>query len=130
MEDGVRNPTKKVIKLKEMRSEEMTSQSKSIFSTIDASVENLPRNVREQLHLMVVMASGVDADSDMLASLWDVVRNYQFLLGWCLGLDTSPLGLFLSIIGVLSLIILLLASLSCPRTVNNAGESSKPEGNV
>ena len=87
----------KYFKLEDMRSEEMTSQRKSIVSTIYASVEDLPRTVREQLRLMVVMASGVAADSEMLASLWDVVRNYQFLLVGCLGLDTSPQGLFLSI---------------------------------
>ena len=122
----------KDFKLEEMRPEEMTSQNKSIFSTIHASVDILPRTVREQLRLMVVMASGVAADLEMLASLWDVVRNYQFLLliAWCLGLDTSPLGLFCSIIGVLSLIILLFAFLSYRRTVNNLGGSSKLEGNV
>ena len=75
----------KFIKLKEMRSEEMTSPSKSIFSTIDTSVENLPRTIREQLLLMAVLASGVAASSEMLANLWDVVRNYQYLLAWCVG---------------------------------------------
>ena len=116
----------KYFKLEEMRPEDMTSQSKSIFSTIHASVDILPRTVREQLRLMVVMASGVAADSEMLASLWDVVRNNQVLLVWCLGLDASPVGRFLSIREVLSLIILLLAFLSYRRTVNNLGESSKP----
>ena len=73
----------KVGKLKEMRSEEMTSRSKSIFSTIDASVEVLPTTVRQRLHLMVVMTSGVAADSEMLASLWDVVSKYQYLSACC-----------------------------------------------
>ena len=85
------------IKLKEMRQEEMTPQSMSIFSTIDASVENLPRAVREKLYLMVVLASGVTANSEMLASLWDVVRSYQYLPVWCVALYTSPLGVFLCI---------------------------------
>ena len=88
---------KKCIKLKDMRQEEMTSQSKSIFSTIDASVDNLSRAVREQLHLMVVLASGVPASSEMLASLWNVVRSYQYLPVWCVCLYTSLLGLFLCI---------------------------------
>ena len=116
-------------KLKEMRSEEMTSQSKSIFSTIDASVDILPRTVREQLLLMVVLASGVNASSGMLANLWDVVRNYQYLSAWFVGLCTSPLWGFFPL-GVLPLITLLLASLSYRRTVNNLGESSQPGGNV
>ena len=80
-------------KLKEMRSEEMTSRSKSIFSIIDASVEDLPTTVRQQLHLMVVLASGVAANSEMLASLWNVVRNYQYMFACCVGLYGSPLGL-------------------------------------
>ena len=115
---------KKYIKLKEMRSEEM----KSIFSTIDASVDILPRIVREQLLLMAVLASGVAASSDMLASLWDVVRNYQYLSAWFVGLYTSPLWGFFSLGVLIQLITLLLASLSYPRTVNNLGESSKPGG--
>ena len=53
------------------------SQSKSIFSTIDASIDILPRTVQEQLLLMAVLASGVAVSSEMLASLWDVVRNYS-----------------------------------------------------
>ena len=95
------NLQNKYTKLKEMRSEEMTSQRKSIFSTIDASVDFLPRTVRERLLLMVVLASGVAASSDMLASLWGVVRNYQYLFAWCVGLFTSPLELFSVLIGVL-----------------------------
>ena len=70
----VHESLRKKNKLKYMRSEEM-SQSKSIFSTIDASVDILPRTVREQLLLMAVLATGVTASSEMLASLWDVVRN-------------------------------------------------------
>ena len=68
---------KQVVKLKELRSEDMTLRGKSIFSTINASVEDLPRTVRKQLHVMMVLASGVAANSEMLASLLDVVRNYQ-----------------------------------------------------
>ena len=91
--------------VKYMRSEEMSHQSKSIFSTIHASVDILPRTVQEQLLLMAVLATGVTASSEMLASLWDVVRNYQYLSAWYIGLYTSPRGLVLSIIGVvLSLI--------------------------
>ena len=95
---------KKKNKLKYMRSEEM-SQSKSIFATIDASVDVLPRTVQEQLLLMAVLASGVAASPEMLASLWDVVRHCQYLSVWCIGLYTSPVGLFLytpSIIEALS----------------------------
>ena len=120
----------KYIKLKEMRPEKMTPQAKSIFSTIDASVENLPRTVREQLHLMVVLASGVTASSEMLANLWDVVRSYHYLSVWCVGLYTSPLGLFSVLVGVLPLLTLLRASLSYRRTVNKLGESSKPGDGV
>ena len=72
----VHESLKKKNKLRYMRSEEM-SQSKSIFSTIDTSVDILPRTVQEQLLLMAVLASGVAASSEMLASLWDVVRNYS-----------------------------------------------------
>ena len=114
---------KKYIKLKEMRSEEM----KSIFSTIDASVDILTRTVREQLHLVAVLTSGVAARYDMLASLWDVVRKYQYLSAWFVGFYTSPLWAFFSP-GVLPLITLLLASLSYRRTVDNVGDSSKPGG--
>ena len=86
---------KKKSKLKDMRSE-MSHGSKSIFSTIDASVDILPRTVQEQLLLMAVLASGVTASSEMLASLWDVVRNYQYLSAWCIGLYTLLLELLLS----------------------------------
>eukprot|EP00903_Cladosiphon_okamuranus_P006182 g6079.t1 len=42
-----------------------------LFSTMDASVCDLPSNQREQLQLMAVMASGVVATPEMFANLWD-----------------------------------------------------------
>ena len=44
-----------------------------LFSTMDASLCDLPSTQQEQLQLMAVMASGVVATSEMLANLWDQV---------------------------------------------------------
>lgn len=44
-----------------------------LFSAIDTSFLGLPSNQQEQLQLMAVMASGVAATSEMLASLWNQV---------------------------------------------------------
>ena len=64
----------KRIKLREIRSVEVASEHKNIFSTIEASADDLPSTIRKQLQLMAVLASGIAASSDMLANLWDVVR--------------------------------------------------------
>ena len=119
---------KQIIKLKETRSKEMTSQRKSIFYIINASVDDLAITVRKQLLQMVVLASGVAVTSEMLASLWEVVRNCQYLSARCVGLYTSPLGF--CFLGVPPLVTLLLASLSYRRTMNNPGDSSKLGGGV
>lgn len=44
-----------------------------LFSAFDTSIYDLPLPQQEQLQLMAVMASGVDATSQMLANLWDQV---------------------------------------------------------
>lgn len=53
---------------------QMQSEHETLFSTIEASANELPSSQQQQLRLMAVMASGVSATLDMLASLWDVVR--------------------------------------------------------
>eukprot|EP00903_Cladosiphon_okamuranus_P006199 g6096.t1 len=58
-------------KLREERSMFRDMENGKLFSTIDASVCDLPSNQREQLQLMAVMASGVVATPEMLANLWN-----------------------------------------------------------
>lgn len=53
---------------------EMQSEHETLFSTIEASANELPSSQQKQLRLMAVMAPGVPATSEMLSSLWDVVR--------------------------------------------------------
>lgn len=52
-------------------------QNGKLFYAIDVSLRSLPSNQQEQLQLMAVMASGVVATSEMLASLWDQVGEIQ-----------------------------------------------------
>ena len=52
----------------------MQSEHETLFSTIEASANELPSSQQKQLRLLAVMPPGVPATSDMLASLWDVVR--------------------------------------------------------
>lgn len=52
-----------------------------LFYAIDISLHDLPSTQQEQLQLMAVLASGVVATSEMLANLWNKVRNaFRMLL--------------------------------------------------
>ena len=51
-----------------------------LFYAIDTSVCDLPSTQQEQLQLMAVMASGVVATAEMLASLWDQVCRIRGML--------------------------------------------------
>lgn len=48
-------------------------ENAKLFSTIDASLGDLPFTQQQQLRLMAVMAFGVVATPGMLANLWDQV---------------------------------------------------------
>lgn len=60
-----------------------------LFSTIDASIFDLPSNQQKQLQLMAVMASGVAVTPEMLAILWDQVCQYK-VVGMCHTSAVSP----------------------------------------
>ena len=79
-----------VIKLEDMKSDEMTSEYNTIKSTIEASVEALPKTARKRFLMMAVMAPGVAANSEMLANLWNVVNGLIYFA--CESLVRHSLG--------------------------------------
>ncbi|CAM9263687.1 unnamed protein product [Choristocarpus tenellus] len=54
-----------------LRGKKVPHELTYIFSVLDLNYSNLPEAQRLQLHFMAIMAKGIPATSEMLASLWD-----------------------------------------------------------
>lgn len=54
--------------------EEVSDDGSLLFSVIKVAFDKLPHRQKEQFSLMVVMAPGVTITTEIMASLWDMVR--------------------------------------------------------
>lgn len=59
-----------------MFGEMKASERVHLFSTIETSCDMLPPQQQERFRLMVIVAQGVAATRELLASLWDTVRAF------------------------------------------------------